>query len=122
MVMKNLKIGFNRVFGYYLEVTRSYYDLVPENRWIRKQTLANSERFITEELKKHENDVLSAQFKSLELEQKIFNDLAEYSKAYVDIMKENTFQGVDLNIFKCKECKKRFEKISKQKIIAFQCG
>ena len=49
--IKNLKIGFNRVFGYYLEVTRSYYDLIPEG-WIRKQTLANAERFITEELKK----------------------------------------------------------------------
>lgn len=57
--IKNLKIGFNRVFGYYIEITRSYYDLIPDN-YIRKQTLANAERFITEELKNAENSILGA--------------------------------------------------------------
>ena len=52
--IKNLKVGYNRVFGYYLEVTKSYFDLIPEN-YIRKQTLANAERFITPELKEMEN-------------------------------------------------------------------
>ncbi len=74
--IKGLKVGYNRVFGYYIEVTRSYYDLVPPE-YIRKQTLANSERFITEELKKVENDVLSAKDKALKLEETIFSEVRE---------------------------------------------
>lgn len=69
--IKNLKIGFNKVFGYYLEVTRSYYDLVPEY-YIRKQTLANAERFITPEIKEVEERILEAEDKSMELEYKLF--------------------------------------------------
>lgn len=75
--IKGLKIGFNRVFGYYLEVTRSYYDLVPEN-WIRKQTLANAERFITEELKNAENEILGAKDKALSLEADIFAEVRDF--------------------------------------------
>ncbi|MDE6789269.1 MAG: DNA mismatch repair protein MutS [Ruminococcus sp.] len=75
--IKNLKIGFNRVFGYYLEVTRSYYDLIPDG-WIRKQTLANSERFITEELKNAENDILGAKDKALALEADIFAEVRDF--------------------------------------------
>ncbi len=75
--IKGLKIGFNRVFGYYLEVTRSYYDLVPDN-YIRKQTLANAERFITEELKNTENSILGAKDKSLRLEADIFGEVRDY--------------------------------------------
>lgn len=75
--IKNLKIGYNRVFGYYLEVTRSYYDLIPEN-WTRKQTLANSERFITEELKNAENSILGAKDKALALEADIFGEVRDY--------------------------------------------
>lgn len=75
--IKNLKIGYNRVFGYYLEVTRSYYDLIPEN-WIRKQTLANAERFITEELKNAENAILGAKDKALALEADIFAEVREF--------------------------------------------
>lgn len=60
--IKTLKIGFNRVFGYYIEVTRSYQELVPEG-YIRKQTLANAERYITEELKNAENAILGAKDK-----------------------------------------------------------
>lgn len=75
--LKNLKIGFNRVFGYYLEVTRSYYDLIPEC-WIRKQTLANAERFITEELKNAENAILGAKDKALNLEADIFAEVRDY--------------------------------------------
>ncbi len=63
--IKGLKIGFNRVFGYYIEVTRSYYDLVPD-RYIRKQTLTNCERFITEDLKNAENNILGAKDKGAE--------------------------------------------------------
>ncbi|MDE6678076.1 MAG: DNA mismatch repair protein MutS [Ruminococcus sp.] len=75
--IKNLKIGFNRVFGYYLEVTRSYYDLIPES-WTRKQTLTNSERFITDELKNAENSILGAKDKALALESDIFSEIRDY--------------------------------------------
>ncbi len=75
--IKNLKIGFNRVFGYYLEVTRSYYDLIPEG-YIRKQTLANCERFITEELKNAENTILGAKDKALMLEADIFSEVRDF--------------------------------------------
>ena len=75
--IKNLKTGFNRVFGYYLEVTRSYYELVPKE-WIRKQTLANAERFITEELKNAENSILGAKDKALSLEADIFAEIREF--------------------------------------------
>ena len=60
--IRNLKVGYNRVFGYYLEITKSFYDQIPEN-YIRKQTLANAERFITPELKDMENLVLNAEAK-----------------------------------------------------------
>lgn len=75
--IKNLKIGYNKVFGYYLEVTRSYYDLIPD-KWTRKQTLTNSERFITEELKNAENSILGAKDKALALEVDIFGEVRDY--------------------------------------------
>lgn len=75
--IKNLKIGFNRIFGYYIEVTRSYYDLIPDY-YIRKQTLANCERFITEELKNAENNILGAKDKSLSLEAEIFSEVRDF--------------------------------------------
>ncbi len=85
--IKNLKIGYNKVFGYYIEVTNSNLDIIPQD-YIRKQTLTGGERFITEELKKHEDDVLSARFKSTELEYKLFTDFREYSKEYVQRIRE----------------------------------
>ncbi len=84
--IKNLRVNYNRNFGFFIEVTKSNLQQVPIN-YVRKQTLTNVERFTTEELKKHEDDVFSAQFKSLELEQKIYNDLVEYSKTYTDDIK-----------------------------------
>lgn len=69
--IKNLKVGFNKVFGYYLEVTKSYFHLVPAN-YIRKQTLANCERFITQELKEMEENILGAEEKVVQLEYSIF--------------------------------------------------
>lgn len=72
--IKNLKTGFNKVFGYYLEVTKSYQDLVPDY-FIRKQTLANCERYITEKLKNVENTILSANEKIVELEYEIFEQV-----------------------------------------------
>ena len=74
--IKNLKIKFNRVFGYYLEVTNSYKELVPPE-WIRKQTLANAERYTTEELKKMEEDILGAEDKLFSLEHALFTELRD---------------------------------------------
>ncbi len=85
--IKSLKIGFNKVFGYFIEISNSYLNQIPEG-YIRKQTLTNGERFITEELKKHEDDVLSAKFKSTELEYKLFCDFREYSKEFVSKIRE----------------------------------
>ncbi len=85
--IKNLKVGYNRVFGYFIEVTNSYKNYVPRH-YIRKQTLSGAERFITEELKKHEDDVLSAKFKSIELEYKLFCDMREYAKEFVSKLRE----------------------------------
>lgn len=84
---KFLKVGYNKIFGFFIEITNSNLNLVPNN-YVRKQTLTNAERFITDELKKHEDDVLSAQFKSRELENKLFSDLKNYSKEYVTKIRE----------------------------------
>lgn len=85
--MKFLKVGFNKVFGFFIEITNSNLNLVPNN-YVRKQTLTGAERFITDELKRHEDDVLSAQFKARELENKLFSDLKNYSKEYVTKIRE----------------------------------
>lgn len=74
--IKNLKVKFNRVFGYYLEVTNSYQNLVPEN-WIRKQTLANAERYTTSELKELEDVILGAEDKLFSLEYDLFCDIRD---------------------------------------------
>ena len=72
--VKTLKVGYNKVFGYYLEVTRANVDLVPE-QYIRKQTLVNSERYITPELKEYESLVLNAQERITELESRLFREI-----------------------------------------------
>jgi len=74
--IKNLKIGFNKVFGYYLEVTKSFLSQVPE-RYIRKQTLTGAERYITEELKNLENQILGAEEKVVNLEYNAFVEIRE---------------------------------------------
>ena len=78
--IKNLRVGFNKVFGYYIEVTKSYLNQVPMN-YVRKQTLANAERYITPELKNVENKILGADEASIRLEIKLFDDIvSEISK------------------------------------------
>ena len=72
--IKNLKVGYNKVFGYFLEVTKSYLSQVPDY-YIRKQTLANAERYITEDLKNLEEKTLGAQDKLIDLEYKVFQDI-----------------------------------------------
>jgi len=81
----NLRIGYNQVFGYYIEVSRSAADKVPAD-YVRKQTIKNAERYITEELKKYETQVLGAEEKALELEQQIFDDLRRQATQYVSRM------------------------------------
>ena len=74
--IKNLKIGYNRVFGYYIEVNKMYSDLVPFH-YVRKQTISNNERYITEELKDLENKIISSKEESIKLEECIFNELKQ---------------------------------------------
>lgn len=82
--IKNLKIGYNRVFGYYIEVTKSYLHLVKDEfLYTRKQSLANAERFITPELKEMENKILSAEDKITKLEYELFTDLRNTLKKVV---------------------------------------
>ena len=85
--IQTLKVGFNRVFGYYIEVTNTNLSKVPAN-YVRKQTLTGGERFITDELKKHEDEVLTAQVKANELEYKIFSNFRNYSKEFVEIIRQ----------------------------------
>lgn len=78
----SLKIGFNNVFGYYIEVRNTYKDKVPEN-WIRKQTLAQAERYITQELKEYEDKILGAEDRILELEAQLYTELVREVAQYV---------------------------------------
>ncbi|ADQ04837.1 DNA mismatch repair protein MutS [Caldicellulosiruptor owensensis OL] len=81
--IKNLRIGYNKVFGYYIEVTKSNYSLVPD-RYIRKQTLANAERYVTEELKKLEDEILGADQKLIELEYQLFCEIRDRIEAQIE--------------------------------------
>ena len=80
--IKSLKVGFNKVFGYYIEVTNTYKNMVPD-RYIRKQTLTNGERYITEELKNLENQILGAEEKVIKLELEAFNEIRKEIAANV---------------------------------------
>ena len=84
----SLKIAFNNVFGYYIEVRNTHRDKVPEE-WVRKQTLVNAERYITEELKEYETKILGAEEKIKELEQQLFADLVQYIIGYVQPIQQN---------------------------------
>ncbi|WP_261133002.1 DNA mismatch repair protein MutS [Bacillus sp. Marseille-Q3570] len=81
--IRSLKIRYNRVFGYYIEVTKSNLHLIDEERYERKQTLANAERFITPELKEKEDIILEAEEKSIELEYELFIKIREEVKAFI---------------------------------------
>ncbi|MEG0360335.1 MAG: DNA mismatch repair protein MutS [Longicatena sp.] len=82
--VKSLKIGYNRVFGYYIEVTKANVDQIKEEfGYVRKQTLSNAERFITQELKEKEDAILHAQERSVRLEVELFNDLLNQIKTYL---------------------------------------
>ena len=95
--IKNLKVGYNRVFGYYLEVTRSYYDLIPEN-YIRKQTLANAERFITPELKEMEGLVLNAETKINRMEYDLFVEVRNFIEGYIKDIQSTSSAVAELDV------------------------
>ena len=84
----SLKIGYNNVFGYYIEVRNTHKDRVPEG-WVRKQTLAAAERYVTEELKEYESKILGAEEKILQLEQEIYKELIAYLSGYLREMQRN---------------------------------
>ena len=86
--ISSLKIGYNNVFGYYLEVRNTFKDKVPDT-WIRKQTLAQAERYITEELKEYEEKILGAEDKILLLETSLFNNLVTAMQEYIPQIKIN---------------------------------
>ncbi|NVO19324.1 MAG: DNA mismatch repair protein MutS [Bacteroidetes bacterium] len=87
--ISSLKVAFNNVFGYYLEVTNSHKDKVPQE-WMRKQTLVNAERYITEELKEYEQKILGAEEKILEIESRLFNELVLNLSEYVQPIQLNS--------------------------------
>ncbi|HYG04594.1 MAG TPA: DNA mismatch repair protein MutS, partial [Chryseosolibacter sp.] len=86
--ISSLKISYNKVFGYYLEVSNANKDKVPSD-WIRKQTLANAERFITEELKVYEEKILHAEEKLVVIEQRIFNALIHHAAGFIPQIQQN---------------------------------
>lgn len=98
--ISSLKISFNNVFGYYLEVTNMHKSKVPET-WIRKQTLANAERYITPELKVYEEKIVGAEDKILEIEEQIFRELLNELQDYIAPMQVN---GNVMAILDCLAC------------------
>ncbi|WP_103027853.1 DNA mismatch repair protein MutS [Salinibacter altiplanensis] len=94
----SLKVGFNKVFGYYLEVTNTHADKVPED-YIRKQTLVDSERYVTPELKEMEEKILTAEEKIETLEQELFNDLRDRIAQQTGLLQENAELLAHLDCF-----------------------
>lgn len=96
--INNLKVGYNKVFGYYIEVTNSNKDKVPIDRYTRKQTLTNAERYITPELKEHEALILESEAKSTGLEYDIFVKLREDVKKYIPVLQKLGKQLASLDV------------------------
>ncbi|MHB1049156.1 MAG: DNA mismatch repair protein MutS [Bacteroidota bacterium] len=94
--ISSLKIGFNNVFGYYIEVTHTHKEKVPKE-YIRKQTMTNAERFITPELKEYEDKVLNADQKILEIESRLFNELRIYASQFAGTIQSNAQQIATLD-------------------------
>ncbi|MGE7779047.1 DNA mismatch repair protein MutS [Peribacillus sp. NPDC097264] len=99
--IRSLKIGYNRVFGYYIEVTRANLHLLEEGRYERKQTLTNAERYITPELKEKEALILQAEEKSIGLEYDLFLSLREQVKSYIPRLQELAKGISELDVLQC---------------------
>ncbi|MBD7915345.1 DNA mismatch repair protein MutS [Clostridium sp. Sa3CUN1] len=87
--IKSLKVGYNKVFGYYIEISKANYSSIPEGRYIRKQTLANAERFITQELKEMEDKILGAEEKLISLEYNLFVEIREAIEKEIPRLKQS---------------------------------
>ena len=105
--ISSLKIGYNNVFGYYLEVRNTFKDKVPAE-WVRKQTLAQAERYITQELKEYEEKILGAEEKILSLEARLFNDLVADMQAYIPAIQ------TDANLTAHLDCLLSFAKVAEE--------
>ena len=103
----SLKIGYNNVFGYYLEVRNTFKDKVPQE-WVRKQTLAQAERYITQELKEYEEKILGAEEKILSLEARLFNDLVTDMQEYIPAIQ------TDANLAARLDCLLSFAKVAEE--------
>ncbi|MGY3716626.1 DNA mismatch repair protein MutS [Sutcliffiella cohnii] len=99
--IKSLKIGYNRIFGYYIEVTRANIHLLEEGRYERKQTLANAERYITEELKEKETLILEAEEKIIQLEYDLFVSLREKVKTFIPRVQLLAKAVSELDVLQC---------------------
>ena len=95
--IKSLKVRHNKVFGYYIEISKSYLDQVPES-YIRKQTLVNAERFITPELKEYENKIFGAQERSFGLEQEIFAEIRRKAVTHLETIQLNALAIAQLDV------------------------
>jgi DNA mismatch repair protein MutS len=95
--IKTLKVRHNKVFGYYIEVSKSNLELVPEE-YIRKQTLVNAERYITPELKEYENKILGAQERSVGLEQEIFMEVRRQAVAHLETIQRNALAIAQIDV------------------------
>jgi DNA mismatch repair protein MutS len=96
--ISSLKIAYNNVFGYYIEVRNTHKDKVPET-WIRKQTLVNAERYITEELKTYEEKILGAESKILEIEQRLYSELVQSLISDVEEIQANALALARIDVF-----------------------
>ena len=94
----SLKVGFNNVFGYYLEVRNTYKDQVPAG-WVRKQTLVGAERYITQELKEYEEKILGAEDKILSLEQRLYTELVQAAARYIAPLQQNALALATLDCY-----------------------
>ncbi|KMY53693.1 DNA mismatch repair protein MutS [Bacillus sp. FJAT-27231] len=99
--IKSLKIGYNRIFGYYIEITKANLHLLQDSRYERKQTLANCERFITPELKEKETLILQATEKIIELEYELFIEIREQVKAFIPELQELSRLVSELDVLQC---------------------
>ena len=95
--IKTLKIGYNRVFGYYIEITNSFKDKVPYD-YQRKQTLTNAERYITDELKELEIKILSSEEKALQLESNLYNGIKEHLRSIIDKLQSTSSAIAEIDV------------------------
>ena len=88
--IRSLKVGYNKVFGYYIEISKANYSLIPDGRYIRKQTLSNAERFVTQELKEMEEKILGAEEKLYNLEYEVFSQIRNEVENSIDRLKKSS--------------------------------